>query len=116
MHERKCAGANKSGGRIDAALGQVEGANERRQVVLGERSGRHIAADGWGGATIGLGWAREDGWRKGAQTGARGHAKGVGRVSAGGRRCERVGAQISTANGRVGASRLRGCGCDKWVE
>lgn len=33
MHERKCAGANKSGGRIDAALGQVEGANEWRQVV-----------------------------------------------------------------------------------
>ena len=32
----------------------------------------------------------------------------VGRVSAGGRQCERVGAQIGAANGRVGASRLRG--------
>ena len=49
-------GANKSGGRIDAALGRV---NERRQVASGERSERRIAANSWGGAAIG--WARVDG-------------------------------------------------------
>ena len=69
MHECKCAGANKPGGHIDAALGQVEGANERWQVASGERSKQRIAANGCG-AAIGLGWARADGWRKGAQTGA----------------------------------------------